>query len=130
MKTGLAYTALQGRANGLSYITEAGSHVSYENIDQLSDDRFLLKYAPELGSVCYTGHFITPGISERISGERMADISKRPLPGQAIAEAVHEKGGVVMYTHPLTPPHQLHWMGLPGLFFRCRFRPMRRCVRR
>ncbi|MFC5649688.1 CehA/McbA family metallohydrolase [Paenibacillus solisilvae] len=111
MKTGLSYTALQGRANGLSYITESGSHVSYDNIEQLSTDDFLLTYARELGAGCYVGHFITPGISAPLSNEDLDVASKHPFPGRAITERVHQLGGVVTYTHPLTPPHQLHWMG-------------------
>ena len=29
----------------------------------------------------------------------------------AIVEEVHRRGGAVIHTHPLMPPHQLHWMG-------------------
>ncbi len=116
MKTGLAYTALQGRANGLSYITESGSHVSYENMEQFSTKNFLLKYAHELGAGCYIGHFIMPGIERSISQEELEEIGKMPFPGQAIAEAVHRLGGIATYTHPLTPVHQLHWMGAAEAF--------------
>ncbi len=116
MKTGLKYTALQGRANGLNFITEAGSHVSYDNIDQLSTDTFLLKYARELRMLCYAGHLNTPGISKDIEDDRMAAIRKSPLATQAIMEAVHEQGGLVVYTHPLSPAHQLHWMGATAVY--------------
>jgi hypothetical protein len=116
-QTGLAMTALQGRANGLSYITEAGSNqVSYENLDAHSTDRFLLKQADELGGACYMGHLITPGISRNIPSDRYEQLIARPLPLPAVAEEVHQLGGLVIYTHPLTPAHQLHWMGATGLY--------------
>ncbi|MFC5649683.1 CehA/McbA family metallohydrolase [Paenibacillus solisilvae] len=116
MKTGLEYTALQGRASGLNFITEAGSHVSYGNIDKLSTDTFLLKYAEELKMLCFAGHFNTPGISNAIDEDRMAVIRKTPLATQTIMEAVHELGGLVVYTHPLSPAHQLHWMGAAAVY--------------
>ncbi|MCZ8512145.1 CehA/McbA family metallohydrolase [Paenibacillus filicis] len=116
MKTGLEYTALQGRANGLNFITEAGSHVSYDNMDQLSTGNFLLKYARELRMHCFAGHVNTPGISKDIDDDRMAVIRKNPLATQAIMEAVHEQGGLVVYTHPLSPAHQLHWMGATAVY--------------
>jgi len=115
VKTGLAYAALQARANGLSYITESGSHVAYDDIDALSTDAFLLRYAPELHAGCYAGHVNTPGISGPIPRERLERLRKQPLPVQAIKKAVHELGGIVIHTHPLAPPHQLHWMGATEL---------------
>lgn len=111
VKTSLAYTALQARANGLSYITEAGSELSYKDMDRLSTETFLFRYAPELRPGPFVGHLNTPGISTPIPKERLEQYVKRPLPVQALVEAVHELGGAVIYTHPLTPPHQLHWMG-------------------
>ena len=41
---------------------------------------------------------------------------RRPLPVQAVKERVHALGGVVIHTHPLTPRHQLHWMGATEFF--------------
>ena len=116
VKSGLDYTALQGRANGLSFLTEAGSNVSYEGIDQLSTDTFLLRHAPELRPGCYIGHLNTPGIPHPIPREQYERLIKGPLPVQAVTRAVHELGGAVTYTHPLAPAHQLHWMGAPAIF--------------
>lgn len=111
VKTSLAYTALQARANGLSYVTEAGSEISYQDLDRLDTKTFLFRYAPELRPGPYVGHLNTPGIRQPIPKERYEQFAQRPLPVQALVEAVHELGGVVIHTHPLTPPHQLHWMG-------------------
>ncbi|MEX0936990.1 MAG: CehA/McbA family metallohydrolase [Pirellulales bacterium] len=113
--TSLDYTALQGRAGGLNFITEAGSNVSYERISRLDTDRFLLRTAQEIRPGPFVGHFNTPGISHAIPTERLEQIYRRPLPGQALAKEVHRLGGVVIHTHPLTPPHQLHWMGAAEL---------------
>lgn len=115
-KTGLYYTALQGRANGLSYITESGSHVSYDNIDELSTDDFLLRYAEELGPVCYTGHLNTPGVTVPFSAEQIRQMSQTPLFTQNVVEAATRLGAAVIYTHPLTPTHQIHWMGATEAF--------------
>ncbi len=115
VKASLAYTALQARANGLSYITEAGSHVSYEGIDRLSTDTFLLRHARELHAGCYSGHINTPGIGRPIPHEQSRRLSQQPRPVQALMRVVHELGGVVIHTHPLAPPHQLHWMGAMSL---------------
>ena len=49
VKTSLAYTALQARANGLSFLTEAGSNVSYSEKDRLDTPTFLFRYAPRFG---------------------------------------------------------------------------------
>jgi hypothetical protein len=113
VKTGLDYAALQARANGLAFITEAGSNVSYERVDRLDTPEFLLRYAPELRPGPFLGHRNTPGIRHPLPPERYERLVGRPLPTQALTEAVHELGGAVVYTHPLTPAHQLHWMGSP-----------------
>jgi hypothetical protein len=113
VKTGLDYAALQARANGLAFITEAGSNVSYEQVDRLDTPDFLLRYAPELRPGPFLGHRNTPGIRHPLPPERYERVVGRPLPTQALTEAVHELGGAVIYTHPLTPIHQLHWMGSP-----------------
>jgi len=116
MKTGLEYTALQGRANGLSYITEAGSNVSYEGMDQLSTSDFLLRYCPELKEACYTGHVNTPGLNRLFTEQELLEMARQPLFTQVLTDAVHSRNGVVIYTHPLTPAHQLHWMGASEVF--------------
>jgi len=116
VKASLDYTALQGRANGLNWITEAGSNVPYDAIDQLDTASFLLRYAAEQRLGAYVGHVNTPGIVLPIEKERIKTIMNRPLPVQAIKKRVHELGGIVAHTHPLTPRHQLHWMGATEFF--------------
>lgn len=111
VRTDLAYTALQARANGLSFVTEAGSNVDYSDLDRLSTEDFLLRYAPELRPGPFVGHLNTPGIAPTFSAEELRRLTDRPLPAQAIVDAVHDRGGAVIHTHPLTPPHQIHWMG-------------------
>ncbi|MBI1373948.1 MAG: hypothetical protein GC159_14590 [Phycisphaera sp.] len=111
VRTDLAYTALQGRANGLSFITEAGSSVSYEMIDKLDTPTFLLRYAQEQRPGPYVGHINTPGITRALTDDETTRLFHRPLPGQALTEAVHAIDGVTIHTHPMTPPTQLHWMG-------------------
>jgi len=116
VKASLNYTALQGRANGLNWITEAGSNVPYDDIDRLDTASFLLRYAQEQRLGAYVGHVNTPGIVSPIQKEHIDTIMNGPLPVQAIKKQVHALGGVVAHTHPLTPPYQLHWMGHRILF--------------
>jgi hypothetical protein len=116
VKASLDYTALQGRANGLNWITEAGSNVPYDDIDRLDTASFLLRYAAEQRLGAYVGHVNTPGIVRPIKKAHIDLIMNRPLPVQAIKKSVHELGGVVAHTHPLTPRHQLHWMGATEFF--------------
>ena len=52
VKTSLDYAALQARANGLAFITEAGSNVSYEQVDKLDTPDFLLALRP--GAAAWT----------------------------------------------------------------------------
>ena len=111
VKTDLSYTALQGRANGLSFLTEAGSNTSYDALEKLSTDHFLIRFAPEIRPGAYVGHFNTPGIREPIGYSELEAMTKRPLPAHAVYKAVRERGGIVIHTHPMTPRHQLHWMG-------------------
>lgn len=112
MRTGIDRVALQARANGLSFVTEAGSHVPYDELDRFSSDTFLLRRVDEAGSGCFVGHLNTPGIAEPITEEYYTQfINKRPLPAQAIVRRVHELNGAAIHTHPLSPPNQLHWMG-------------------
>jgi hypothetical protein len=111
VKTGLAYTALQARANGLSFLTEAGSDLPYDALGKLDTKGFLFRYANELRPGPFVGHLNTPGIRHPLPEERYEQLVRRPLPALALTEAVHELGGAVIRTHPLTPPYQLHWMG-------------------
>ena len=46
VRTDLAYTALQARADGLDYLTEAGSNVDYADLERLSTSEFLFRFAP------------------------------------------------------------------------------------
>jgi hypothetical protein len=116
VKSGLDYTALQGRANGLSFITEAGSNVSYDGLSQISTPAFLLRYAGEIRPGCYAGHVNTPGITQPLSRDVLDAAMKAPLPVLSVTRAVHDLGGITIHTHPLMPPHQLHWMGAAELF--------------
>ena len=111
VRTDLRYAALQARAGGLNFVTEAGSNVSYDEIDQLDTPEFLLRYAPELRPGPYVGHLNTPGIGSPIPPQVYQALISRPLPAQAIFEAVRRRGGIVTHTHPMTPVFQLHWMG-------------------
>ncbi|MCB2057839.1 MAG: hypothetical protein KDE30_07990, partial [Novosphingobium sp.] len=56
------------------------------------------------------------GIREPIPEVLVESIAANPLPGQALKHEVHARGGAMIYTHPLTPAHQLHWMGAAGAF--------------
>jgi len=116
VKASLSYTALQGRANGLNWITEAGSNVPYDDIDRLDRALFLLRYAPEQRPGAYVGHVNTPGIVRRFEKDALEEALNRPLPVQALKQQAHQLGGVVAHTHPLTPRHQLHWMGATEIF--------------
>lgn len=104
VRTDLEYTALQARANGLDFLTEARSNVSYEGIEELSRPDFLLSSAYEGRIGAFVGHFNTPGAPDPAPGIG-------PLPARELVENAHNAGGAVIYTHPLAPPTQLHWMG-------------------
>jgi hypothetical protein len=116
VKTDLAYTALQGRANGLDYVTEAGSHGDDDQLGEHSRKDFLFAQADEIRPGIFIGHLNTPGIREPLDPAWYAQVRKKPLPAQAIAAKVRELGGVTIHTHPLTPRHQLHWMGAGELW--------------
>jgi len=116
VRASLRYTALQGRANGLNWITEAGSNVPYDDINRLDTDQFLLRYATEQRPGAYVGHVNTPGITQPLPQEALAALSNRPLPVQALKRQAHQLGGVAVHTHPLSPPYQLHWMGATEFF--------------
>lgn len=111
VQTSLEYAALQARSNGLTFVTEAGSNVDYATLDQLSDGHFQMRRAGEIRPGPFVGHLNTPGINSPIPAERLNQISRQPLPVKAIRTAAEELGGMVIQTHPLTPRHQIHWMG-------------------
>ena len=119
VKTDLAYTALQARAAGLNFVTESGSNVSYDDLHRLDTDHFLLRYAAEIRPGPYVGHLNTPGITSPIPDQVIQDLAKRPLPAQAIFKAARERGGIVIHSHPMTPRHQLHWIGRNRGVLRC-----------
>jgi hypothetical protein len=113
LRTGLPYTALQGRANGLAYVTEAGSAaaVSYDNLERLSTPEFLLRVAGEIRPGPFLGHFNPAGLREAIPPGRIEELTRAVMPHHRLAAEVRQRGGVMIQTHPTTPPHQLHWMG-------------------
>ncbi|MEX2382536.1 MAG: CehA/McbA family metallohydrolase [Opitutales bacterium] len=116
VSTGLEYTVLQAQANGLSYVTEAGSNVDYSSIEALSTSEFVIHRANELRPGPFAGHLNTPGIATPIEPELYERWQREPLPVQQIREEVHRRGGAVIHTHPMTPAHQLHWMGAGELY--------------
>ncbi len=111
VRTDLGYTALQARADGLNYVTEADGGPNPPDLDRLSTAGFLLRRAPEIRPGPFVGHLNTPGLGGQIADDRYAALVADPLPVGRIVEEVHRRGGAVIHTHPLTPPHQLHWMG-------------------
>lgn len=113
IRTDLAYTVLQGRANGLDYLTESGSAqaIRYDDLASLSSEGFLLRVAEELRPGPFLGHFNPPGIREAIPPGLLKELSRSVLPHHAIGREVRERGGVMIHTHPTMPPHQKHWMG-------------------
>lgn len=111
VRTDLAYTALQARADGLNFITEADGGPNPPELERLNGPRFLLWRAPELRPGPFVGHMNTPGLREPIPEDRYASLISDPLPVSRLVNEVHERGGALVHTHALTPPHQLHWMG-------------------
>jgi hypothetical protein len=116
IKTDLDYTALQSRANGLDYMTEAGSHGGEDEHKDLSREDFIFGAADEIRPGIFIGHLNTPGIREPLDKTWYERVRKEPLPVQKIKAKVRELGGVTIHTHPLTPRHQLHWMGAAELW--------------
>lgn len=104
------YAALQAKAEGLDYITEADAGRPKEIEEKLSTKSFLYRQAAEMRPGCFVGHANTPGISRPLSREELVKIMKSVLPIKALCEVVHKLGGIVIYTHPLPAP-RLHWMG-------------------
>lgn len=111
VRTTPEYTALQGRAQGLSYISQASKGSADVDPEPLSTESFLFRNAAELGGGPFVGHLITPGIARQLPAAVTARAFHGPLPVQNLLDPVHALGGIVTYTHPLAPPHQLHWMG-------------------
>ena len=66
IRTDLEYTALQARANGLSFITEADAGPSPADLGRLSTPTFLFRRAPEIRPGPFVGHLNTPGLSRPI----------------------------------------------------------------
>lgn len=102
------YTALQARAEGLDYITEADG--LWRFVDKLTTSDFLFRAAQEIHTGVFTGHCNTPGIKEPIPWEEVGKIYKQVLPIPSLCEIVHQLGGIVIYTHT-SPLPRLHWMG-------------------
>jgi hypothetical protein len=116
VRTDIGFAALQARADGLSYMTEAGPvELTAAELARLSRPGFLMLHAAELRPACFVGHLNTPGISRPLA-DRLDRLIQRPLPVQAITEAVRELHGVTIHSHPLAPTHQLHWMGATEIF--------------
>ena len=111
VRTDLQYTALQGRADGLSFVTEADGGPLSAEVERLSTPTFLFRRVPELRPGPFVGHLNTPGIGQPIPADVFSRLVAGPLPVERIVEEVHRRGGVVTHTHPLTPPYQWHWMG-------------------
>jgi len=107
--TDVAYTILQARAQGLHFISNAAKLPGADQPRRRRADGFLWADADELAYNPYTGHFTTPGIASPLPN--LSAILGQPLPTGPLAEEVHRLGGALVYTHPLSPPHQLHWMG-------------------
>lgn len=105
------YTALQARAQGLSFLSQASKGSADEDPTPLSTPDFLFRNAAELGGGPFIGHLTTPGIKEQVPDSITGQAYDGPLPIQKLLDAVHERGGIITYTHPLAPPYQLHWMG-------------------
>ncbi|MEX2213192.1 MAG: CehA/McbA family metallohydrolase [Phycisphaeraceae bacterium] len=111
VRTDASYTALQARANGLNFITEADHELSPDTVRKFDTKTFLYRQAPELRPGPFVGHFNTPGISGPIPTDDYQKLIAQPLLTGALREEVHRRDGVMIRTHPLTPPYQLHWMG-------------------
>lgn len=111
IRTDLSYAALQARAQGLNWITEAGSNIDYDQIEQLNTDDFMIRHSGEIRPGPYVGHLNPPGLKERFTEDFHVALIQRPLPAQAVYEEVRKRGGIVIHTHPLIPRHTLHWMG-------------------
>ncbi len=122
IKTNLEYMAIQARAAGLDFVTEAGSNGSYEKLESLNRPDFILTRADEQRLGCFVGHINTPGIREPISQLTIRELERTLLPSQALTDKVHQLGGITIHTHPLTPRHQIHWMGAAELIHNAVFK--------
>lgn len=109
VKTGIDYTALQARANGLNYVTEADGVSTNRELTRFSAPNFFIKSATEVRGGVFAGHLNTPGIRHSIRS-KVSQAGKNVLPLEQIVRIVHKANGVAIYTHPLPLPG-LHWMG-------------------
>jgi len=112
IRTDGAFTVLQARAQGLRYVSQATKASREEDAASLTAPGLIFANAEELGGGAYVGHFTSPGIASPLTG--LGPILREPLPAPRMAETAHRLGGILTYTHPLAPPHQLHWMGATG----------------
>jgi hypothetical protein len=110
-RTSRAYTILQGRANGLTYLTEAGSSLLPDDEAAPDSETFIMGHAQELRPGPFVGHRNTPGITKPLLEAQYRELIRKPLPTLALLDPIHRLGGAVILTHPLSPPHLLHWMG-------------------
>ncbi len=111
IQTDLSYAALQARAQGLHFITEAGSNVSYDQLESLSTPTFAIRHCGEIRPGPYVGHFNPAGLHQPLPEDLYEKLIQQPLPAQALYPEIRKRGGIVIHTHPLMPRHQLHWMG-------------------
>ncbi|MCW3094960.1 MAG: putative glucose/L-sorbosone dehydrogenase, distantly related to bacterial beta-galactosidase, partial [Chthonomonadaceae bacterium] len=111
-----AYTALQARAQGLSFLSQASKGSGDEDPTPLSTPDFLFRNAFELGGGPFIGHITTPGITQQLANTTYNAAYAGTLPIQHLLDPIHALGGVIVYTHPLAPPTQLHWMGATEVY--------------
>ena len=116
VRTDSSYTALQARANGLNFITEADHAITPDTVRKFDARTFLYRQAPELRPGPFVGHFNTPGINAPIPSDDYQKLIAQPLLTGPLREQVHRREGVMIRTHPLTPPYQLHWMGAAAMW--------------
>jgi hypothetical protein len=111
-----AYTALQARAQGLSFLSQASKGSGDEDPTPLSTPDFLFRNAFELGGGPFIGHITTPGITQQPANTTYNAAYAGTLPIRHLLDPIHALGGVIVYTHPLAPPTQLHWMGATEVY--------------
>jgi len=109
IKTDLAYAALQARASGLSFVTQASSEFPFEDHLKLSTPDFLLRRSLENRQGSFAGHLNSPGV-ELPQKDREATMHAA-MPVLATVEWVHAHNAAIIHTHTMVPAHQLHWMG-------------------
>ena len=81
VRTDIDFAALQARADGLSYITEAGPvELTAAELDRLSQPGFLILHAAELRPACFVGHLNTPGIARPLA-DRLDQLIRPAIAG-------------------------------------------------